>query len=61
VPEGASFIEADLADSAVLVKTLSDQGFEAVMHFAAFIEAGESMRDPGRFYHNNFTNSLTQS
>jgi UDP-glucose 4-epimerase len=58
VPEGASFIEADLADSAVLVKTLSDQHFEAVMHFAAFIEAGESMKDPGRFYHNNFTNSL---
>jgi UDP-glucose 4-epimerase len=28
------------------------------MHFAAFIEAGESMKDPGRFYHNNFTNSL---
>ncbi|HET6823687.1 MAG TPA: UDP-glucose 4-epimerase GalE [Anaerolineales bacterium] len=59
VPEGASFVEADLADGAVLVKTLSDGSFEAVMHFAAFIEAGESMRDPGRFYHNNFTNSLT--
>ena len=59
VPEGASFIQADLADSTVLVKTLNDQRFEAVMHFAAFIEAGESMRDPGRFYHNNFTNSLT--
>ena len=58
VPEGASFIQADLADSTVLVKTLNDQRFEAVMHFAAFIEAGESMRDPGRFYHNNFTNSL---
>jgi UDP-glucose 4-epimerase len=27
------------------------------MHFAAFIEAGESMRDPGRFFQNNFTNS----
>lgn len=59
VPEGASFVEADLADRAVLVRTLSDRSFEAVMHFAAFIEAGESMRDPGRFYHNNFTNSLT--
>mgnify|MGYP003574991682 CR=1 FL=1 len=59
VPEGAAFIQADLADRAVLVKTLGDQRFEAVMHFAAFIEAGESMRDPGRFYHNNFTNSLT--
>lgn len=28
------------------------------MHFAAFIEAGESMKDPGRFFQNNFVNSL---
>ena len=59
VPEGASFVEADLADNQALSKTLTDQQFDAVMHFAAFIEAGESMKDPGRFYHNNFTNSLT--
>jgi UDP-glucose 4-epimerase len=58
VPEGATFVEADLSDSHALAKTLTDQKFDAVMHFAAFIEAGESMKDPGRFYHNNFTNSL---
>ena len=58
VPEGASFVEADLADSYALVKTLTDHAFDAVMHFAAFIEAGESMKDPGRFFQNNFTNSL---
>ncbi len=29
------------------------------MHFAAFIEAGKSMKDPGRFYFNNLGNSLT--
>src|SRR5690349_17682478 len=59
VPEGATFVEADLADSYALVKTLTDRAFDAVMHFAAFIEAGESMKDPGRFFQNNFTNSLT--
>ena len=58
VPEGASFVEADLGDSHALAKTLSEQPFDAVMLFAAFIEAGESMKDPGRFYHNNLTNSL---
>ena len=58
VPEGATFVEADLADSHALVKTLTERQFDAVMHFAAFIEAGESMKDPGRFYHNNLTNSL---
>ena len=59
VPDGTRFIEADLSDSHTLAKTLTDQKFEAVMHFAAFIEAGESMKDPGRFYHNNLVNSLT--
>ena len=59
VPEGATFVEADLSDGRSLAKTLTDQAFDAVMHFAAFIEAGESMKEPGRFYHNNFTNSLT--
>ena len=59
VPEGTTFVEADLSDSSALARTLTDQKFDAVMHFAAFIEAGESMRDPGKFYQNNFTNSLS--
>ena len=58
VPEGAIFIQADLSDSYALAQTLIDQKFDAVMHCAAFIEAGESMKDPGRFYNNNLTNSL---
>jgi UDP-glucose 4-epimerase len=58
VPDVATFIQADLSDSHTLAKTLTDQYFDAVMHFAASIEAGESMKDPGRFYHNNLTNSL---
>src|SRR5215216_1484170 len=58
VPAGAAFIQADLSDSHTLVETLTKEKFDAVMHFAAFIEAGESMKDPARFYQNNFTNSL---
>lgn len=58
VPAGANFVQADLSDSHTLAETLTRQKFDAVMHFAAFIEAGESMKEPGRFYHNNFTNSL---
>jgi UDP-glucose 4-epimerase len=58
VPEGAAFVQADLSDSHTLVETFTRQKFEAILHFAAFIEAGESMRDPGRFYHNNFSNTL---
>jgi UDP-glucose 4-epimerase len=58
VPENALFIQADLSDSHALAKTLTDQKFDGVIHCAAFIEAGESMKDPGRFYNNNLTNSL---
>jgi UDP-glucose 4-epimerase len=59
IPAGAKFIEAALEDRRVLSRTLTRGAFDAVMHFAAFIEAGESMKDPGRFYFNNLGNSLT--
>jgi UDP-glucose 4-epimerase len=58
VPVGAHFIHAGLEDSHALAEALTSERFDAVMHFAAFIEAGESMKDPGRFFHNNFANSL---
>lgn len=58
VPEGARFIHADLADEAALSAALQSGKFDAVMHFAASIEAGESMKDPGKFFHNNLVNSL---
>jgi UDP-glucose 4-epimerase len=58
VPAGAHFIHADLADAEKLQSALTTEKFEAVMHFAAFIEAGESMKEPGRFFENNFVNSL---
>ena len=58
VPAGARFIHADLADAETLQSALTGEKFEAVMHFAAFIEAGESMKEPGRFFENNFINSL---
>lgn len=59
VPKGADFIEATLEDRRSLSKALLTGKFDAVMHFAAFIEAGESMRNPGRFYNNNLVNSLS--
>jgi UDP-glucose 4-epimerase len=58
VPKGARFIQAALEDSRALSGALITHKIEAVMHFAAFIEAGESMKEPGRFFSNNFANSL---
>ena len=59
VPEKADFIHASLDDTHALADALISGEFDAVMHFAAFIEAGELMKDPGRFFHNNFVNSLS--
>ena len=59
VPAAATFVEAALEQRAVLSRVLTRGGFDAVMHFAAFIEAGESMKEPGRFYTNNLGNSLS--
>ncbi len=58
VPEAARFIENDLGNAPALTAALSSDRFEAVMHFAAFIEAGDSMKDPGKFFNNNLANSL---
>jgi UDP-glucose 4-epimerase len=59
VPEAAHFIEANLADRDTVRRTLAEENVEAVMHFAAFIEAGESMREPGKYMENNVSCSIT--
>lgn len=58
VPESARFIHADLADHNALDSALRSEPYDAVMHFAAFIEAGESMQNPGKYFHNNLVLSL---
>jgi UDP-glucose 4-epimerase len=50
---GTEFVEGDLADSRLLIETLEKYNIEAVMHFAAFIEVGESVQAPLRYYRNN--------
>ena len=58
VPSGANFVHAALDDVDALKQALTSEKFDAIIHFAAFIEAGESMKDPGKFFRNNFVNSL---
>jgi UDP-glucose 4-epimerase len=54
----ARLIQGDLADTGLLASTLGAGGFDAAMHFAAFAEVGESVREPLSYYRNNVTNSL---
>jgi UDP-glucose 4-epimerase len=54
----AIFVEGATADFDALVNILKKNKIEAVMHFAANIEVGESVVNPYAYYSNNFSNSL---
>ncbi|MBN1341293.1 MAG: UDP-glucose 4-epimerase GalE [Phycisphaerae bacterium] len=53
----AAFVQGDLADRDLIRRTLS-QGFDAVMHFAAFLIVPESVSDPLKYYENNVSNTV---
>jgi UDP-glucose 4-epimerase len=59
VPVKAEFIEGDLADRSKLEQLFSARKFDGVMHFAALIEAGESMKKPELYFRNNSAATLT--
>jgi UDP-glucose 4-epimerase len=59
VPKGADLIVGELADRNLLDQLLGQRKVDAVMHFAALIEAGESMKAPEKFFRNNALNTLT--
>jgi UDP-glucose 4-epimerase len=51
------FVEGDLGNFNLLMQTLKDREIDIVMHFAGFIEAGESVTNPIKYYHNNVSNT----
>lgn len=57
VDRRATLAEGDLSDQYAIDRALSS-GFDAVMHFAASIDVGESVRNPLAFYRNNVVNTL---
>jgi UDP-glucose 4-epimerase len=59
IPKGAELIVADIADRAALDRLFKTHPVDAVMHFAALIEAGASMVNPAAFFRNNTANALT--
>ena len=58
VPKGAELVVGDLSEKEILAALFRAHRFDAVLHFAAFIEAGESMKFPERFFRNNTANAL---
>ena len=54
----ASLVVGDLADTGQLDHVVMANRIEAVVHFAASAYVGESVTDPGKYYRNNFVNTL---
>ncbi len=56
---GGEFIEGDIADRELLDELFNQHRFDGVMHFASFIQVGESVREPAMYYRNNVANTIT--
>ncbi len=52
------FVKGSTYDVDLVKNILVDKKIDAVIHFAAFIEAGESMNNPGKYFYNNYYGSL---
>lgn len=55
---GGEFVLGDLADLTALDNLFLKYQPEAIMHFASYIQVGESVQYPDKYYLNNFTNTL---
>ncbi|MBA3289234.1 MAG: UDP-glucose 4-epimerase GalE [Acidimicrobiia bacterium] len=49
----APLVVGDVHDSALVEQVCRDHGVGSVIHFAAYKAVGESMEQPGRYWHNN--------
>ena len=58
IPEGINFIEGNLLDKSAIDEVFSKNEIDCVIHFAGFIEAGESMINPGKYFENNVLGGL---
>jgi len=52
------FVEGDITNRALLDHLFSKYQFDGVMHFASFIQVGESMEQPAMYYKNNVSNTI---
>jgi UDP-glucose-4-epimerase GalE len=55
---GTPLIEGDIGDVDAVRRAIRDSGASAVMHFAAWLSVGDSVRDPAGYYRNNVVGTL---
>jgi UDP-glucose-4-epimerase GalE len=52
-------VEGDVTDTAAVHAAIRRHGAFAVMHFAAFLDVGESVREPGKYFRNNVGGAIS--
>lgn len=55
---GGELVVGDLMDRESIRETLKSKNIEAVLHFASFIQVGESFKNPRKYYTHNLITSL---
>ena len=56
--QGGEFVQGNLGDADLLEGLFAEHAFDAVMHFAAFSQVGESMHQPLAYYRNNLAETV---
>ena len=57
IPEGVSFVKADIGDQEAMEEILKDNNIDAIIHFAGSVVVPESLENPLMYYQNNTGNS----
>ncbi len=55
----AEFVRADIRDEQALGRLFAAHSFNAVIHYGGYIQAGESVEQPGRYFANNIGGTIT--
>jgi UDP-glucose 4-epimerase len=59
VNDEAEFVNADIRDEQALNRLFASHNFQAVVHYGGYIQAGESVTQPGRYFANNISGTIT--
>ena len=58
VAQGVPFYEGGIGNKDLLRKIIAEHDIDVCMHFSAYAYVGESVGDPGKYFHNNFSETL---
>src|SRR2546428_12902651 len=59
VNERGEFVSADVRDEDSLQRVFAGHDFQAVIHYGGYIQAGESVQQPGRYFANNIGGTIS--